>query len=46
MERKLIVAFRRNLQKVAEGSDEISERRLHIVGLLELVATLRNLSSV
>jgi hypothetical protein len=44
MERKLIDAFRRNLQKVAEGSDDISERRLHIVGLPELLDTVRNLS--
>lgn len=43
MERKLIDAFRINLKKVAEGSDDISERRLHIVELPELVATLRNL---
>jgi hypothetical protein len=46
MERKLIDAFRRNLRKVAVESDRISETRLHIVGVQELVATLRKLPPV
>ena len=45
MERKLIDAFHRNLQKEAEVRSDISAKRLHIVRLPELVGTLKNLSS-
>jgi Prokaryotic STING domain len=55
MERKLVAAFRRNLQREAETSSNISAKRLHIVGLPdnrldieglpELTPTLKRLQS-